>query len=276
MAVTGVDSHLSAAFETSFPVPFFRNQFAAHATGTLVSIESSAWQGVGFPGAANTPATGSGETCDRDTLGAIPLPDPVVGKKIYLNSFQMLSGGQAAFKLYDRLVQNSGLSGAVGGPPGGANDQAINTVALPSRAASGFLVIPFVEVYLAAGATLTTITLNYTNHLNAARVGVTVNASLNGIGRLIPLNLQGNDRGVKSIQSINFNPVTGGAGNIGVVLARLINWRPSSGVSLADYPQNATETGGSIVDDNACLFVAGQYTAASTTLLNGLLSFIQA
>lgn len=272
MAVTGVDSHVQAVFDFSMPVPLRRNAFPAAATGTSVGIETSTWTAAGFPGPAPTPASGSGETCNRLTPGAFPIPPAIVGKKIYANYFNLLTGGQAFFKIYDRYVQTSGLSGTVSGV-----EQAVNTVALPARAGTGQLVQAFLEVYVATGATSTNVTMRYTNQAGVPnKTSITSSVVLNGIGRLVMLNLAPGDTGVQSVQAITLSASTTGAGNFGVTLARSFNFQPTSGSSLAAIPQNATEQGGAQVDDDACLFFSGLYNAASTTILDGGVVFAQA
>lgn len=270
--LTGVGDHLQAAFDFSFPVTLRRNAFSAQATGTTVGIETSTWVAAGFPGPANTPATGSGETCDRTTPGAFPMPAAIGGKRIYANYLNYLTGGQAFFRMYDRYVQTSGLSGTVFTP----TEQTVNTVALPARAGTGHMVKAFLEVYVATGATLVSVTMRYTNQAGVAnRTSVTTTVALNGAGRLVLLNLAAGDTGVRSVEGITLSASTGTAGNFGVTLARMINFVPTSGSNLAAVPQNASEQGGGYVDDNACLFFAGLYNAASTTILDGGVMFVQ-
>jgi hypothetical protein len=271
VTVTGVDSHLQAAYDTSFPVPFRRNPFTSVATSTLLVVKNSTWVAAGFPGPGPTPPTGVGAACTRATSGAFPLPDAVVGKKIYLNYINFLSAGQPIFEVHDRLVHTSGLVGNI------TTEQVINSAALPTRAAGGFLVTPYLEVYAATGATTTTVTLKYTNQAgDTGKTAVTSGVTLNAIGRFIPLNLAAGDTGVQVVESITLSASTTGAGNFGITLTRLKAWISAAGANFIALPQNPTEQGGALIEDDACLMVSGLYNAGATTIIDGLLSFIQA
>ncbi len=271
MPITGVDSHLQAAYETTFAIPFRRNPFSVTASSTLLVIKNSTWAVPGFPGPGSIPATGAGAACDRNTSGAMPLPTAVVGKKIYLNYFNILSVGQPIMELHDRMVHTAGLNANI------TTEQVVNSVALPSRATGGLYVVPHLESYVAAGATVATVTLKYTNQDGVTgKTANTSSVSLATANRLIPLNLAAGDKGVRVVESVTLGAATGAVGNFGITLSKLKAWAPVAGANFTALPQNPTEQGGSTIEDDACLMVVGLYNGAATTLVDGMISFIQA
>lgn len=267
--ITGVDPHLDAAYNTTWPVSFRRNSFNGVATGTLLVVKSSTWYQPGFPGRGSLPPTGSGRACDRNTVGAIPLPAAVAGKKIYGSYFNAIGAGSAMWEMLDRLVDGSGINCNI------TTEQVINSVALPARATGFKYAQPYLEVYVAGGGSTATCALKYTNQDGIPdKVANTAAISFAGVGRFVPLNLADGDTGVSVVQSFTLGTATGAVGNAGITLVRPRMWQGGA-TNFSSVAQNPTEQGGGSIHDDDCLMLAALYNAASTTMVEAMMAFIQ-
>lgn len=263
MAINGVDDHYDASYNASLAYEWRRMAWNVPATGATLEIAASSWLVNGAPGCATAlPATGAGETCDRTTPGALPMPAAAGGESIYVQHLNLVGVSSSVFKLYDRLWQCSGLDATTVSP----TEQVINGVALPARGGVGELVMPFVEVYAVTGTpAAVNVTLRYKNTLDVENSATTTGVAMTTVGRFIPLLLAAGDRGVRRPLGVTLSAAPGGTVNWGITLCRYILMNPTAGTSWAGEPRNALDQGGPKLDDNACLFVAGLFGAASTS-----------
>lgn len=235
---------------------------------TANSIQSL-WQVAGMPGAAATPATGTGETCSSGTAGAIPFTNAASGTRNLLANLQASCTYGGGWMLYDRLWQNSGLSGTV------LTAQAVNSLALP-RYTDGKGVEIWIEWYTTTGATLPTITCSYTNTAGVSgRTTVAQTAITGTAGTMMQLPLQGGDLGVLSVQSITVTAAASAAGNIGVTLGYPIQNFGISAVGQCDV-RDPLKTGLVQVRDNACLALMCYTGLARTGVLQAKATLIEA
>src|SRR6476646_9237298 len=101
-------------------------QFQKGAASAATNAFSTTFRVAGMPGAATAPATASGQTLDRTSVGAMPIPAP--SGTTYISSFECWSSLSGTVVLADRLVETGALSGIV------TTAQTVNSVALPARA----------------------------------------------------------------------------------------------------------------------------------------------
>jgi hypothetical protein len=170
--------------------------------------------------------------------------------------------------MIDLLNINGGLNATITT----AQTTNLPTAAL-TRYTSGEGVMAGIVVYAIIGTTATTITISYTN--SAGVSGRTSTATTFGganfreVGALIPIPLQEQDTGVRSIESVTITATTGTAGNFGVCL-----YKPLSMISFesgtGQAPLDSVSSGGIIgslceIHQDACLtFLANSTTSATS------------
>jgi hypothetical protein len=235
---------------------------AAAATATITGQFTSLWKYNKTNGANGAnPPTGSGEAPTRATIGALKHTNAASGKELWLLGLEAVANVAGTLVFYDRLVHTRGLSGIV------ASAQAVNSVAL-TRNTSGEGVQAWVEIYTAVGATVTTMTISYTNQAGVAgRISPAfVFGGTNGReeGRLIRVPLADGDTGVQSVQSVTPLASTGTAGDFGITLAKRIANGFIEGPGSSCFRDFLTGIPAMItIPDNACLalgWVAGSVT----------------
>lgn len=119
----------------------------------------------------------------------------------------------------DRLSHQGGLSGTAVG----AQTTNLPTAAL-TRYTSGEQVFLGIEIYSDIGATPRTVAASYTNQAGVS--GRTTQPAVIGgtdfleAGRILVLNLQAGDTGVRAVASVTLSASTGTVGNFGVTLFR--------------------------------------------------------
>jgi hypothetical protein len=148
--------------------------------------------------------------------------------------------------LVDLLNISGGMSGAVAG----AQSTNLPTAALP-RYTSGEGVFAAIIGHSGIGATATTVTATYTNSDGTgSRVSTAmdIGAGARDAGLLVTLPVQGEDKGTRSVESINIAATTGIAGDIGIVM-----YKP-----LAMFFANDVE-GANIIDCVSTGRMAGQF-----------------
>jgi hypothetical protein len=187
-------------------------EFSKASLTTTAGRFYSLWKATGTPAAGSTPATGAGAAPDRSTGGAIKFTNPSGSNKKHLLRFGLGGASAAVFKLVDRLVHTSGLSGT------STSAQTINSTAL-TRRTDGVGVQAAIEVYSQLGGTSVTATISYTNQDGtASRSGTCTIPTTALAGEFIPFDLQSGDTGVRSIQTLTLSASTGTAGDFGVTL----------------------------------------------------------
>lgn len=225
------------------------------ATSAIAGYWNSSWT---FPGSskAPTPPSGSGESCDRTTVGAFFFEPVGTGRSLYLSKFMFAPNQAIGAYLLDRLVHTSGLSGTVITP------QTVNSALLPTRSGEGHGTELWVEFYVTTGATARTLTITYTNSMGVTgrTAVVTVPASCRQTCT-IRAPLASGDRGVKSVQTVQLNATTGTAGNFGIVIAKRIATIDNA-VAFSMVQLGPIELQLPIVDNDSCLYLI---TNAATT-----------
>jgi hypothetical protein len=171
--------------------------------------------------------------------------------------------------LVDILNMSGGLSGT------SISTQTVNTAAL-TRYTDGIGVQAAIIIHTAVGATAATVTARYTNENNtSSRLTTAVvigGTGFNSANQLIRLPLQDNDRGIKSVESIQINTSTLTAGNIGVVLykplAMIIDGNMETN-TIVDCVSSGRMVGqlNEVLDD-ACLSVFSVYPVIQSTSAN--------
>lgn len=226
MALTDVDT-LVAGFQ--IPVMFSKYQFSAGANITY----STFFQG-GIPGPATVPTVGLSGEALTTYPGQLRFANPPPGKTTYLarlaSAFYMgsyTSTTNSITFLKDRLWHNSGINVS------STSVQTVNSVAFPPRdtngTSNGHGVLLGLEVTTnITGSSAPTITVEYTNSDGVARTiaagtaaVTTLNAPTVSTPVFMPLELYGNDLGVRSVQNVQFSSGYS-AGAVSLVAYRVI------------------------------------------------------
>lgn len=214
-----------------------------------------------------TPTTSAALNRNSD-MAITPLPNvasgrlSIVGARINTNG---VTG--AALVLVDLLNQSGGLDGTLAT----AQTTGLPTAAL-TRYTNGEGVMVGLVIYVATGATSTTVTISYTNQ--AGTPGRISPATLfggsltNQVASLIPIPLADGDTGVRSVESVTLAGTTGTAGNFGVVM-----FKPLATLCCNSFDGSmvfdAVSTGGFIgalaeVNPDACLSVIGTFASGQS------------
>lgn len=210
----------------------------------------SAWLSGGLPIAGAIPTIPA--TPVNTTPGALPLPTPGGGEKLYLNLVDYLCVSRCDLFIYDRLAHMGGLSGTV------TTAQTVNldiaTAAAAGRCnANGANVEWFYDWYVSTGGTTATITTSYTNQDGTSgRSSVTPTALAFVVAQCERIPYTGSDFAIRSVQTAQLSISTGTAGNFGVTARRRLATIPSimttQGVKVGNFRLGFAE-----VHPNACL-----------------------
>lgn len=230
--------------------PYNTVQITKNTLATASNLLSSLWTAAPFNGSA----PGAAAVPTHDTVGAMPdwrdCPNTL---RVARAQFDQLNTNatRGVLLLCDRLSHQSGLNSTL------ATVQTTNlpTAAL-TRYTDGIGVQVGFEIYSILGTTGRTITATYTNQDGTSgRVSPVVPigaTSYREVGRFIPMPLQTGDKGVQSVQSVQFNASTGTAGNVGVTL-----YKPLAMFPLTIMASSRDQLlAGNLVDvhPDACLF----------------------
>lgn len=266
MAITTVDGVLAGSKPPTF--------FAKAVTGTLVAGRPhSLFYLAGIPGAAVAPTPGLGGA-GLTTYGG-QLPIPAASGNTHLARFSGVSSAQGGIlMLCDRLWHNSGFTITSTGA------QTVNSVAFPARDINGTTdgngVFLGVEVSTVTGAGVPTITVGYTNSLNASGKTATnstptVAASI--AGTFYPIGLAAGDVGVRSVQSLTLSATW----TSGVI--HLVAYRPLAMLecSAAGIPNavDALTSGMPRMYDNTVPFLIFIPQTTTSTAITGTAVFTQ-
>ena len=196
---------------------FYPLKYTPGASSAVIGYWNSSWRTPGS-NLAEIPPTGSGEACGASTLGRVMINDAGPAKELYMSRLLFSPSAAVGCYVMDRLVHTSGLSGTI------TTAQAVNTVALPSRANNGEGAEIWLEWYVTTGATARIVTVTYTNSNNVTGRTATVSLPVSvRATSTIRVPLQAGDTGVKSVQTVSLNGSTGTAGNFGVTIANRIS-----------------------------------------------------
>jgi hypothetical protein len=197
-------------------VNFFKQSIINRTAADMVSL----WYGIGYDKLGELPTTTA--YCNKNTVGALPIPTILETEKLYIAKFSEVSSVIGNLMLFDRLSHMGGLNGTL------TTLQSVNLdIVGPSSQGrcktDGTDVQWYLEWYIATGTTARNITITYTNQDNVS--GRIVTYALPATRResfCFPIfpNLQ--DTGIKSIESIQLNGTTGIVGNFGVTARKYI------------------------------------------------------
>lgn len=264
MAISNMDQ-LVAALAGAQRFPFRKASVTTEGAGTFHSL----FRVAGLPGAGALPATGNGEIPTNTFAGALPFTNPTGGNKSYLGRFSAAGSVVSSLMLYDRLWQNSGLSG---------NTTALQSFTMPAltRYSTGLGNEIWGVVHTAMGATASTFTVTYTNELGTPGRTATYVMPANAltVGQMVPFSLQAGDQGVRSIESLQLSVATGIAGDFGLLIAKRLTQLEMNIANVAAR-MDAFSVGMSEILDNACL--AFMILCSSTTSgdISGEVTIIQ-
>ena len=212
---------------------------------------------------------------DKNSLQSIgPIPAVSTGRLTFLGgrfSFNPIStgGGGAAGIMIDLLNINGGLNATLTTP---------QTTNLPTatltRYTSGEGVMAGIIIFSQIGLGLTTIQVSYTNQ--AGTSGRTSTATSFGqtnfreAGILIPVPLQSQDTGVRSIESVTLVSTTGLVGNFGVCLYKplaMISFERTTGQAPLDAVSSGCIVGSLCeIHPDACLTFLGNGTISALAM----------
>ena len=168
--------------------------------------------------------------------------------------------------LYDRLLQNGGLSGT------NTSAQTVGGTLTRNTGGEGNQI--WAEIYTLIGTTATTITASYTNQAGVS--GRTTKAvAIGGTGnreaeRMLPLPLQDGDTGVQAVASATLAATTGTAGSFGITVVRPLGLGLISAAALGYWRDYVAGLPGlPLIDPDACLALSfyANSTAAPQLML---------
>lgn len=179
-------------------------QKSAQSAAEGVGVAQSFLDRAGNPGAATLPLTLAGANFTSASAGAVPFADPSPGSA-YLGSLTGVLTVAGELLVHDLLWANGGIS------PTTTTAQAITTPTFPARDANGSTNGAGLELWLADfsatasnASPITNTAASYTNSAGTAGRTATiasVPATLTA-GSLMKFQLQGDDVGVRSVQSL--------------------------------------------------------------------------
>jgi hypothetical protein len=204
-------------------------------------------------------------------------------KAYYVAQLELANSANAftSLMLIDRLSHQGGLSGTA------TAEQTTNlpTAAL-TRYTDGVGVMAGLEIYAALGALAQTVTLSYTNQAGiAGRISkpVVIGATNdNAASRFIPIPLQDDDTGVRSVESVTPSSSTGTAGNYGVVLYKPLMLIPNVSNQAHALQQRCLNPfiGGygcsPEIHDAACLCLLSLSNGSSSGAVHGMFQLAEA
>lgn len=270
---------VKASIEKGRPYCFAKNSLTG-ANTRLMSFWTVA------PNAGATPSTAA--ACNANTVGAL-LQEPkltALTNSYFLTQAELAAGPITAsvftsLMLIDRLSHQGGLSGT---------SVVTQTTNLPTAALTRYTdgagVMAALEIYSALGTTATTATVSYTNQSGVSgrtsKAVVIGGSSENTQSRFIPLTLQDDDTGVRSVQSVTLAASTATAGNFGVTLFKPLMLFPSFAQAMDGIQPRTFNTliGGfgccpEILDD-ACLGLLGLANSTNAGVITGALYLAEA
>lgn len=220
------------------------------AAATVAAQWTSLWRYNGMPGTRGA-IPGAAAACDRTTQGALPWTNATGGRTAFLTGRGLGVSQAGIVRVYDRLLHNGGLSGAL--------NTAQTVGGTITRNTGGVGNEIWIEIYGVLGGTTTTVTASYTNQ-NGVAGRTTIAQAIGGAGaseaqRMILLPLADGDTGVQSVQSVTLAASTGTAGSFGITICRPVI---EIGNAVGGFASDSLilQGGPVAVDDNACLSVA--------------------
>lgn len=224
MAITTVDG-IVAGMVPGFP--FQKNAFTGEAAGQIANLGVVA----GNPGAWTLSAPGlAGAVVTTGTIGgAFPFANPATGNT-YLAKLALAVGANIiGFEIYDLLWYNTGIIVTT------TTAQTVNSVAFPARCVPATGSTPDtlggrIQIWMHCttattnAAAIANTTLGYTNQdgTTGRSAGLAYSWPATAVaGTMVPFGLQGNDTGVRSIQTVTLGTSYGG-GAVNLLAVRSI------------------------------------------------------
>ncbi len=230
-------------------------------TNQAVGLTSSYWRSAGHPPAGDIPT--SAEICDETTLGGLIYKQPSAGKILYIGEAEInFSTNGHSLIVSDRLAQMGGLDMSITTVQTVSVDIGGSASNLADRRGDYSEVMWWLQCYVALGATIVTVTVNYTAHDDSVgSVTVTLPASVT-VHRMTSIPRPADGKYIKRIESIQLNTSTGTAGNAGVTATRFIAHLPSI-LTNAIKRTGPMELGLPVIRQKSCLEVSSHAIAGS-------------
>lgn len=273
MAVTDMDEYLAKLASPFRLMTANKNNLSAPVQGRLNSL----WNVAPFGGSAPTTAVSLTKdspvgSIDPDGRGSNPT------QNAYLAAAELKwsDGAGAWLMLCDRLSHQGGLSGTATG----TITTNLPTAAL-TRYTDGVGVMAGIEITTIIGTTGTTITCSYTNQAGTSgRTSQPINIGATNFreaNRMLLLNLEGGDSGVRSIESSTLLATTGTAGAFGYTLFKPLAFIPVHREMKTDW-NGLLGGGGQLPEilDDAHLFWCFWAAGVSASQHSGTLKLIEA
>lgn len=262
MAITTVDG-IIAGFQ---PTRWISKDIANVTAGAAEVF--SQFYAAGFPCPAAAPTPGISGAAITSYAGQIPFTNPSVGQNSYLARVAASTWDSNSFGswiLCDRLWHNSGITINSG------SAQTINSVAFPARDNNGLTngegVLVGLEFSSAGGAGTPTITISYTNSAGTSgrtAINLIPSAASPAIGRFFTMGLQGQDKGVRSIQTLTFSGTGWASGTAHLVAYRILQ-TIQVGILDVATDNSALTTGMVRLYDNTVPFLLTQLNRSTST-----------
>lgn len=245
-------------------------------TATAVGVPKTLWYTAGIPAAGSAPTGGlNGVTFSGTVTGQIPIPAAVAGKRSYLERAALVHAGNIGLiRIVDRLWGNVPVVTTTGA-------QAVTSPAWPARDAAassnGAGVFLALENSVATGnlGAITNTTVSYTNSAGVAGRTATLPSwpATAVVGTWVPLNLQGDDIGVRSVQSISLG-TSYVSGAVHLTAWRLVADIPVPNANIAAQ-LNFMDLGLPVIWDNSVLQLVCYPTSTALGAISGSLTYAQ-
>lgn len=240
-----------------------------------VGGNGSYWRSAGFPPPASIPSTPT--TCTQYTMGSLTYNNPTVGLSTYLARLMLGSTVVGTIEVHDRLAHMGGLNTTL---------TTSQTVGIDLNALAGTdnigqrkgrsdyaTVQWWLEGYVQAGTSATTLFVSYTNHLGQqGSTSVSVLPNFRA-GALLPIVPNPGDY-IRSIDAIAFSLSTGTAGNVGIT-ATIQRTEISCFTANVGTLYDWTALGLPPIYDNSCLMLIGNPSTTTLGALNGAVTLVQ-
>lgn len=266
MAITSVDLALAGMKPPEY--------FTKVVSGTLVAGRPfTPFMTAGVPGAAVTPTPGLSGAALTTYAGQIPFP--IASGNTHLARFSGVASAQGGLLLLcDRLWHNSGITITL------TTAQTVNSVAWPARDANGTTdgvgVLVGLQVSVATGAGVPTLTIGYTNSAGVAgrtATNAVATVASSAVGSFYPIGLAAGDVGIRSIQTYT-QSATWTSGTVNLVAYRVL---ATLELSAAGIPNavDALTSGMPRLYDNSVPFLIFIPQTTTTTQLSGSVVYTQ-
>ncbi|MDX2300744.1 MAG: hypothetical protein NW204_13545 [Xanthomonadaceae bacterium] len=248
--------------------------------GNANGVSTPTYRSLWFraPNAGAFDSTLNGVTL-TSAVGGFPFPEPASGKETRIVGFRARSGSTSMngfFLFCDRLWHNGGIDIT------STSAQSITSPTWPPRdaneATDGDGVLLALELSVSAGAGTPTITVSYTNSNGVSgRTGTNITPTVASptAGSMLPISLEGADRGVRSVQSVTLSS-SWVSGTAHLVAYRPVMGAPAHGGPMfGSFSEDALTCGMPKVPNGATLYAVFASQENNNLLFGGSLSLAQ-